>query len=67
MKQHCHYCNLGGVDGNLNDHLTTFKSKFNPVVVEYVGEFDLVINKLIYFAFEKFLPSIKRIIKRIRR
>lgn len=39
------YCDLGGIDGSLEDHLATFKSKFNPNVLELVGEYDLVINK----------------------
>ena len=29
LENNCHYCNLGGIDGNLNDHLTSFKEKFN--------------------------------------
>ena len=41
----CDYCDLGGIDGSLEDHLSTFKSKFNPNVLELVGEFDLVISK----------------------
>lgn len=41
----CDYCDLGGIDGSLEDHLATFKSKFNPNVLELVGEFDLIINK----------------------
>lgn len=41
----CDYCDLGGVDGSLEDHLSTFKSKFNPEVFELLGEYDLVINK----------------------
>ncbi len=61
LENKCHYCNLGGVDGNLDDSLTTFKSKFNPMVVEFVGEFDLVINKFYYALFDKILPKIKKI------
>lgn len=52
----CDYCDLGGVDGSLNDHLSTFKSKFNPNVLELVGEYDLVINK---FWFKTFNIAIK--------
>lgn len=47
----CDYCDLGGIDGSLNDHLSTFKSKFNPNVLELVGEYDLVINKFMYKTF----------------
>lgn len=47
----CDYCDLGGVDGSLEDHLSTFKSKFNPSVLELVGEFDLVISAFWYKLF----------------
>lgn len=47
----CDYSDLGGVDGSLQDHLSTFKSKFNPNVLELVGEYDLIINKPIYKIF----------------
>lgn len=47
----CDYCDLGGVDGSLEDHLSTFKSKFNPNVLELVGEYDLIINKPLYNLF----------------
>lgn len=47
----CDYCDLGGVDGSLEDHLSTFKSKFNPNVLELVGEFDLILNKFWYRMF----------------
>ena len=39
------YCDLGGIDGSLEDHLAAFKSKFNPEVFELLGEYDLVISK----------------------
>jgi len=44
MENGVDYCDLGGVDGSLEDHLSTFKSKFNPNVLELVGEYDLVIS-----------------------
>lgn len=40
--------NLGGVENNLVGGLITFKSKFNPTIEEYVGEFDLVVSPLYY-------------------
>lgn len=67
IDNNCSYCNLGGVEGTLNDSLSTFKSKFSPIVLEYVGEFDLVINKFLYFLFDKFLPSIKKLMKRTKK
>ena len=51
LEKDCDYCDLGGVDGSLEDHLSTFKSKFNPNVLELVGEFDLVICKFWYSLF----------------
>lgn len=58
----CDYCDLGGIDGSLEDHLSTFKSKFNPVVLELVGEFDLVISKFYYSLFN-LLMSIRKYIR----
>lgn len=62
LENTCDYCDLGGVDGSLIDHLSTFKSKFNPQVLELVGEFDLIINKFYYMMFNlgmKFLKFIR--------
>lgn len=55
----CDYCDLGGVDGSLEDHLSTFKSKFNPNVLELVGEYDLVISKTWYGLFNLGLKILK--------
>jgi len=55
----CDYCDLGGIDGSLEDHLATFKSKFNPNVLELVGEFDLVINKFWYSLFNLGMKVLK--------
>lgn len=43
-------CNMGGVEGSLDDGLTKFKSNFNPDIIEYVGEFELPVNKVLYQA-----------------
>ena len=67
IKQNCHYCNLGGIEGTLDDHLTSFKSKFNAIVWEFAGEYDLIINKLTYFPIEKILPIAKRIYRKIKK
>ncbi|MDR0199663.1 MAG: aminoacyltransferase [Streptococcaceae bacterium] len=42
--------NMGGLENSLseNDGLLSFKKKFKPVIEEYVGEFDLPINRLLY-------------------
>jgi serine/alanine adding enzyme len=66
LNMGCDYYNLGGVDGDLKSPLAIFKLKFAPHILEYVGEFDLVINKFFYFGFEKCLPLIKKAIKKIK-
>lgn len=63
----CDYYNLGGIDGGLKSPLAIFKKKFSPHIFEFVGEFDLVIDRLFYFGFEKCLPKAKKIIKKIRK
>lgn len=56
-----HYADLEGVDGTLDDHLTNTKAKYNPILFEFVGEFDLAINKFWYFIFSKFSVQLKKI------
>ena len=56
IKNKCHYCNLGGIDGNLNDHLTIFKEKFNGQVLEFAGEYDLPIKKILYYSYRTLFP-----------
>lgn len=54
---------MGGIDGDFKDGLSQFKSNFNPVIREYIGEFDLPIHKIMYAAANKLLPSIKKLLK----
>lgn len=49
----CDYANMGGIEGDLNDGLTQFKSNFNPMINEYIGEFDLPVNGLLYHLSKK--------------
>ena len=44
------FANMGGVEGDLKDGLTKFKSNFNPMINEFIGEFDLPVNRLLYKA-----------------
>jgi len=44
----CNYANMGGVEGDLQDGLTKFKANFNPYINEFIGEFDLPVNGLLY-------------------
>lgn len=59
LEKGCDYCDLGGVDGSLSDHLSIFKSKFNPNVLELVGEFDLVISKFWFNMFNFAMKVLK--------
>lgn len=60
------YCDLEGVDGTLDDHLTKTKAKYNPVLLEFVGEFDLSINKFWYFIFSKFSVQLKKLYRLVK-
>lgn len=42
------WANMGGVEGSLDDGLTKFKSNFNPKIEEFIGEFNIPVNKLLY-------------------
>ena len=44
----CTFTNMGGVENTLKGGLSDFKSIFHPVVVEYAGEFDLPVNRILY-------------------
>ncbi|MEG2410525.1 MAG: peptidoglycan bridge formation glycyltransferase FemA/FemB family protein [Erysipelotrichaceae bacterium] len=50
LSKGCKTCNMGGIEGSLDDGLTKFKDNFNPMIVEFVGEFELPVNKLLYRA-----------------
>ncbi|MBR6690971.1 MAG: peptidoglycan bridge formation glycyltransferase FemA/FemB family protein [Bacilli bacterium] len=66
IENNCHYCNLGGVDGNLNDRLTTFKQRFNGRIMEFIGEYDLPTSWL-YYPIKTFYPLLLKIYKKIKR
>lgn len=48
FDQGCIRCDLGGVEGTLNDGLTHFKSGLHPLMKEFIGEFDLPVYKYMY-------------------
>lgn len=50
-----------GIHGDLQDTLSQFKLKFNPVVKEYAGEFEMPIKPLTYKFMTKAFPVAKRI------
>lgn len=39
---------MGGLEGSLNDGLIKFKVNFNLMINEFIGEFDLLVNKLLF-------------------
>lgn len=63
----CDYLDLGGVPGTFDDGLYDFKSPFNPIIVEYAGEFDLAINSTKYALMEKGLPLLKKGYSKVRK
>ena len=66
MNNECHYCNLGGIDGNLSDHLTIFKQKFNGRIMLFSGEYDLP-TSFIYYPIKLFYPLLLKIYRKIKR
>ena len=54
------YVTMGGVEGTLNDGLSVYKSNFNPVVNEFIGEFDLPVNKLLFKPAQKAYEMLKK-------
>ena len=67
LNKGCHYADLEGVDGDFSDHLSKTKAKYNPVVFEFIGEFDLSIKPFWYFIFSKFSVQLKKIYRIIKR
>jgi len=58
------YFNLGAISGDFNKDskyygLYHFKKGFNAEIVEYIGEFDLIINKQMYFLYKKFVKKFR--------
>jgi len=59
-----------GTIGDLNENnprygLHLFKKKFGGNYVEFIGEFDLVTKKFMYFIFTKLVPFYRKIIRNI--
>lgn len=40
--------NMGGIENQLNGGLFSYKSKFNPLIEEYLGEFTVPVNRFLY-------------------
>lgn len=62
------YFNLGGMtelglEDNKYNGLNTFKLGFNPIVNEYIGDFELVTNNALYFMYRNAKP-LREILKK---
>ncbi len=64
FEQGCKYANMGGVEGDLQDGLTKFKSNFDPFINEFIGEFDLPVNTLLYHLSQKAYEIRKKALKK---
>lgn len=56
-------CNMGGVEGTLQDNLLQFKGNFYPVINERIGEFDLLPYPKLYDVSSKCLRLLKKLKK----
>ncbi len=65
--QGCSVFSFMGIRGDLQDPLSDFKLKFNPTVVEYVGELEYPVKPLEYRFMTKFLPFAKGLYLRLAR
>lgn len=54
----CLSCNMGGLEGTLKDGLIKFKANFNPTINEFIGEFNLPVNQLL-FGLSEFFYKLK--------
>jgi len=63
QENNCIKCNFGGIPGTLDDGLTEFKTSFGVTIDEWIGEFDLPVNRIIYPIFMKLLPLAKKFFK----
>ncbi len=63
----CSVFSFMGIRGDLQDPLSDFKLKFNPTVVEYIGELEYPVKPFQYRFMTKFLPCAKRVYLRLAR
>ena len=59
-------CSFGGIEGTLDDGLTLFKSNWIMNVEEYIGEFNIVLDHLMYTAFDSIYPRVLKLAAKIR-
>ena len=53
FDQGCKQSNMGGIEGNLSGGLVDFKEIYHPHINEFIGEFDLPVNKPLFKLSEK--------------
>lgn len=71
LKENKEYCNFYGISGDLNPNspfysIYEIKKGFKPEVIELVGEFDLIINPVIYHLYKVALKGYK-LLKKIKK
>lgn len=71
IKEGKRYCNFYGISGEINPNnpyysIYEIKKGFNPEIVELMGEFDLITNRIGYYLYHIALKGYK-IIKKIRK
>ena len=55
----CNTSNMGGIEGTLKGGLVDFKEIYHPRINEYIGEFDIPVNALLYNVAFKFYKKVK--------
>ena len=66
VEKGIHTCSFGGIEGTLDDGLTLFKSNWLMNVEEYIGEFNIVLDPIIYTLFDKVYPEVLKIVAKVR-
>ncbi|MBP3892022.1 MAG: peptidoglycan bridge formation glycyltransferase FemA/FemB family protein [Solobacterium sp.] len=59
-------CSFGGIEGTLDDGLTLFKSNWLMNVEEYIGEFNIILNPIIYRLFDQLYPKVLKMVAKMR-
>ena len=59
-------CSFGGADGTLDDGIAMFKSAWPVEVEEYIGEFNIILDRTAYHLFEKVYPKLLDAAVRLR-
>ena len=60
------HCSFGGIEGTLDDGLTLFKSNWIMNVEEYIGEFNIVIDPIVYKLFDEVYPMALKTAAKLR-